>query len=229
MRFTPAIALVAAGLTIAATATGITYAATSSSTDTVHACANTKGKLALLDAHGDCPKNFSKVSINERGPQGKTGPTGPQGKRGPAGPGAIKLSVTSASGLVTKESKPIAGTGLTVEVLCDPAEDAQVYVNLNQTGASFTFEGTASDAGTGQVLYESPGGGGVVVQALGATTKIVAAAQPGDPHSVEFTTTDQTVAASLLVAQGAKMFSVELGAFRTAGSCWSHAMVIPAG
>jgi hypothetical protein len=216
---------VAVGLVVAGAATGVAYAATSGGT-TVHACTNSKGTLRLIGAHGHCPKHFKKVSINQRGQTGARGPKGNTGNTGPAGPGAVGLSVTSTSGLVTKESAPIAGSELTVEVLCDPADDAQVYLNLNAAGTPFTFEGTAAADLVGSFLHESPGGS-VASAALGSTAKIVNGTEPGDAHSVEFTASSGTVTANILVAQGSKMFNLQLGAFESGTSCWSHAMVTP--
>ena len=210
---------------VAVIASGVTYAATSGSS-AVKACANSKGVLRLLDAHGRCPKHYSKISLNQRGPRGRAG------ARGPAGPGATSLSVGSTVGLVTKESKPIGGTTLTVEVLCNPAnEESQVYVNLDAAGPAFSFEGTASTDGTGSILYEDPAGGSAVVQTLGSTVHQYNALQPGDAHSVEFTSTGKTLQADMLFAQGSKMFSVKLAAFEASdfSSCWAHAMVTPAG
>jgi hypothetical protein len=230
MRVASVVVLAAAGLAIAATATGITYAATNTD-GSVRACANSKGTLRLLDAHGNCPANYTKVSISKRGPRGKTGKTGPRGKQGPAGPGAMRLAISSANGLKSKETAHIAGSTLTVEVLCDPADNAQVYVNLDQPGAPFTFEGTAGyvGMGTGSLVYQNPTSEtSIESQDLTEATAQVAAAQLGDAHSVEFTSMNGTVAANLVLAQGSKVFSVQLGAFHSDNACWAHAMVIPA-
>jgi hypothetical protein len=231
MRIGSVVALAAAGLAIAATATGITYAATSTD-GSVRACANSKGTLRLLDPHGNCPANYSKVSISKRGPKGKPGATGPRGKQGVAGPGAVRLAVSSTSGLKTKETARIAGTTLTVEVLCNPADNAQVYVSLDHAGAPFTFEGMAGyvGMGSGSVLYQDPtSAASNESQNLTDRTAEVSASQLGDPHSVEFSSMNGIVAANLVLAQGSRMFSVQLGAFHSDDSCWAHAMVIPAG
>lgn len=227
MRIVPVLTVLAGGALIAAAATGITYAATRDG-DSVHACANSKGTLRLLNAHGHCPKHYSKVTLNEQGPRGKTGKTG---KTGPPGPGAIRLAVSSTSGLSKQESTQIAGSTLTVEVLCSPADDAQVYINADGAGAPWTFEGNASGtAGSATLLYENPNGSPAPTQQIAQTAEIVAGEQGGDAHSVEFTTDADTLEASVLVAQGDHMFTVQLGAYvaEDDSSCWAHALVTPA-
>lgn len=222
------VAVLAAGVAIAGVATGITYAATSISGGTVHACRDAKGVLALLNSHGHCPSHFVKVTLNQQGPRGKTGKTG---KTGPAGPGAIRLAVASTGGLVTKESAPIAGSTLTVEVLCSATDEAQVYINLNAPGKPFTFEGTGSwdgSSGSGMASWLDPTTDAVVPQALGATVKQVAAQQNGEAHSVEFTATGGTLVADVLVTQGGHSFSVQMGEYRDPTRCFAHAMVTPA-
>jgi len=62
----------------------------------VHACANSRGTLRLLE-HGDCPRHYSKVTINERGPRGPRGERGRRGLPGTPGPGAVSLVVNSAT------------------------------------------------------------------------------------------------------------------------------------
>jgi hypothetical protein len=170
------------------------------------------------------------VTIDERGPRG---PRGKTGKTGPAGPGAIRLAVKSTNGLVTKKSKPVAGSKLTVEVICDPANYAQVYINENVPGSPFTVTGSGSwngSAGTGEVLFLN-GSGDPTVKTFGDTSKTVAIAQTGDPHSVEFISSQDTIEANVLVAQGSHMFSVLLAGFRDPGSasCFAQALVTPAG
>ena len=235
MRLAPTVAVVAAGIAIAGTATGITYAATSgSTTGKVIACRDAKGVLALLNSHGHCPAHFVKVAINEQGPRG---PRGPRGPIGPAGPGAVRLAVRSSGGAVSKESKPIAGSTLTVQVLCNPDDNAQVYINLNPPGSPFIFEGTAGlagDGGSGSALWLDPVTDAPKPATLGPTSKSIGAEQSATLHSVEFTSNSGsapggTVVADVLVTQGSHMFTVQLAAYQDPTHCFAQAMVTPAG
>jgi hypothetical protein len=236
MHIAHAVGVAAAGLAVAGAATGITYAATSSTGGSVRACANSNGTLRLLSANGQCPKHYRKVSINERGPRGPIGKTGPRGRAGhpgAPGPGALSLVVHATTpGTVTKVSPTIGGSGLTVEVVCVPEQEAQVYINLDNPGSVFTFEGagsfTGTGAGTASWLKESDDS--VVTTTLSPTPVILSAEQSGTPHSVEFTTTNGSLAGDVLVTRGNHVFSVQFGAFRdSTNTCWSHALVTPAG
>lgn len=235
MRTVPTVAVLAAGLTIAASATGITYAASSGSTGSVHACANSKGTLRLLE-HGDCPRHYSKVTINERGPRGPRGERGRRGVPGTPGPGAVSLVVNAATAPTCNptcwtESDPIAGTGLAVEVLCAPQQEAQVYINLNSAGSVFTVEGDATYSGTGSgnVLWLNAAGDAPVTTNLSSTPTLLSTQQVGDPHSVEFTAPNGSLIADVVVTQDNHVFSVELAEYRDSNTCWAHAMVTPTG
>jgi collagen triple helix repeat protein len=83
MRSPRALAVVAVGALIAMT-TGVGLAEASSSG--YQACANASGKLALENTSGNCPANYSKVTVGAQGPAGPKGATGATGPTGPAGP-----------------------------------------------------------------------------------------------------------------------------------------------
>ncbi len=230
-----AIAVTIAGLAVATAATGITYAATTGGT-AVHACRNSAGTLRLIDSHGHCPSNYTKVWISERGPRGPRGYRGlpgEPGEPGAPGPGAVSLVLQSSScGVCSKESGPIDGTGLTVEVLCVPQQEAQVYVNLTAPGSTFFIEGTASYSGTGDgnVLWLNQAGDGVVTTHLGPVPTHLSTQQVGTQHSVEFTAPNGSLVADVLVTQDDHMFAVQLGEYRdSSNNCWAHALVTPAG
>jgi Collagen triple helix repeat (20 copies) len=83
MRTSRALAVAAVGALIATT-TGVGLAEASSSG--YQACANSSGKLALENTSGNCPANYSKVTVGAQGPAGPKGATGATGATGPAGP-----------------------------------------------------------------------------------------------------------------------------------------------
>ena len=213
--------LIALGaVAVAAAASGITYAATVTTPQVLHACSNAKGTLRLLQ-NGHCPAGYSKVGINKQGP------------RGLPGPGAVRLAVKSAScGVCSQTSGAIAGSGLTVEVLCDPQQDAQVYINVAVAGSAFTVEGDASYSGTGDgnALWLNAAGDGVVTTHLTSTPTVLSTEQVGSEHSVEFTAPGGSLVGDVLVTQANHMFSVEFGEYRDgSNNCWAHALVTPAG
>jgi hypothetical protein len=181
------------------------------------------------------------VTINEqglrgpRGERGRRGIPGVPGDPGEPGPGAVSLVMRSSGcGTVfSQESAPIGGSGLDVEVLCVPAQEAQVYINLTTTGSNFTVEGEATYSGTGDgsALWLNAAGNGVVTTYLSATSTLLSTDQIGTvPHSVEFTAPNGSLVGEVIVTQGSHMFSVEFGEFRDGSdNCWAHALVTPAG
>jgi hypothetical protein len=70
MALTAIAACAAAGLVT----TGVALAAPAASG--YKACANSSHKLALENSSGNCPHNYSKVTVGAKGPRGATGPSG---------------------------------------------------------------------------------------------------------------------------------------------------------
>lgn len=115
-----AVAVVAGLVTVGAAST-VSYAAGSTAAG-VTACANSKGRLALVTSKNKCAKGFTKVTIAKQGPRGATGATGmtgATGKTGAQGPGARSYRDV------------LVGTGNATSV----------------TVAGFTYKGTCSVSG----------------------------------------------------------------------------------
>jgi hypothetical protein len=108
MRSPRALAVVAVGALIAMT-TGVGLAEASSSG--YQACANASGKLALENTSGNCPANYSKVTVGAQGPAGPKGATGATGPAGAAGPKGA-TGATGATG-PAGAAGPKGGTGAT--------------------------------------------------------------------------------------------------------------------
>ena len=108
MRSPRALAVVAVGALIAMT-TGVGLAEASSSG--YQACANSSGKLALENTSGNCPANYSKVTVGAQGPAGPKGATGATGPAGAAGPKGA-TGATGATG-PAGAAGPKGGTGAT--------------------------------------------------------------------------------------------------------------------
>jgi hypothetical protein len=102
--------VVAAGLAVAV-AGGVGYAAGTSSRTTVKACANSKGRLALLSSRSKCRAGFKKVTLNKQGPKGAPG------AKGATGPAARAL-VASSSSNGTRSAKVTVGP-LSYYLTCD--------------------------------------------------------------------------------------------------------------
>ncbi len=85
------------------------YAFAASKSKTITVCADKKTGILHLKKRGRCKRTQTKVTWNQRGPQGQ------QGVRGPAGqPGAPAVSVW---GQVTNSGPLFAGQGLSVQHL----------------------------------------------------------------------------------------------------------------
>jgi hypothetical protein len=112
MRSPRALAVVAAGTLIAMT-TGVGLAEASGSSG-YQACANSSGKLALENTSGNCPANYSKVTVGAQGPAGPKGATGATGATGPAGPkGATGPQGSAGPAGSTGPAGPKGATGAT--------------------------------------------------------------------------------------------------------------------
>ena len=112
MRSPRALAVVAAGVLIAMT-TGVGLAEASGSSG-YQACANSSGKLALENTSGNCPANYSKVTVGAQGPAGPKGATGATGATGPAGPkGATGPQGSAGPAGSTGPAGPKGATGAT--------------------------------------------------------------------------------------------------------------------
>ena len=112
MRSPRALAVVAAGTLIAMT-TGVGLAEASGSSG-YQACANSSGKLALENTSGNCPANYSKVTVGAQGPAGPKGATGATGATGPAGPkGATGPQGSAGAAGSTGPAGPKGATGAT--------------------------------------------------------------------------------------------------------------------
>jgi hypothetical protein len=224
MRNAVALAVVAAGLAVAGAATGITYAATSSSSGSVHACANSNGTLRLLDAHGHCPKHFAKVSISERGPRGKTG------KAGPRGPGARLLAVdTTRDDFTDTATYRVPGTGLEVEALCRAHSTSALYITDLTGAAKYEVSGQSyfiGDSGGYNLVYQ----GGSHPSSVTHGSAQVAFTQPAQVSVTSEVVDDSGVLTSeLLAVRGSASFTVSLLAKQSHNSCEVRAQITPSG
>jgi hypothetical protein len=137
----------AAGVVVAGMSTGVTLAVTSTG---YAACANSGHKLALENSAGNCPSNFSKVTVGAQGPKGPRGPagltgaTGAPGATGAQGPsGVVSMTQYSPGG-----ATPV--TGGTFAFLGSPPQEA--FTNAD-TAAEVT--GTVDEASsTGSLIDE---------------------------------------------------------------------------
>jgi hypothetical protein len=91
---TPKIAQLVAAALAGALLAGGGYALAASSTKTIHACANKTTHVLTLQKR--CARNATSVTWNQRGPQGKTGPSGPAGQEPVAAFGSIGTGVSGA-------------------------------------------------------------------------------------------------------------------------------------
>ena len=99
---TTAAAVAAAGLAVLATSAVV---GAQSSTEVIHACADSRGSLRMIPANGACAVNETPVNWNAQGVQGAPGAPGPAGPRGLAGKtgrtgkkGKIKLNLSGDIG-----------------------------------------------------------------------------------------------------------------------------------
>jgi hypothetical protein len=96
---TTAAAVAAAGLAVLATSAVV---GAQSSTEVIHACADSRGSLRMIPANETCAVNETPVNWNAQGIQGATGAAGPAGPRGLTGKtgkkGKIKLNLSGDVG-----------------------------------------------------------------------------------------------------------------------------------
>jgi hypothetical protein len=95
-------AVVAGVAAVAVLATSVVVSAQGGASGEIHACADARGTLRMVDPGTGCASGESRVTWSVQGPQGAPGPAGPagaQGLPGPKGPrgkpgrsGALKLS-----------------------------------------------------------------------------------------------------------------------------------------
>jgi hypothetical protein len=106
-NFRPTPALIVAIAALAVALGGAAYAAIPGN-GVIHGCYNSGGNLKVIDTATapSCPKGYTALTWNQRGPQG---PQGQQGPAGPAGaPGADQLYFAQASGQVSLSEQPIS-------------------------------------------------------------------------------------------------------------------------
>lgn len=92
------------------------YALAATSNKTITVCAENHTGLLHLHHSGRCPRGQTRISWNQRGPQGvagRTGAQGPQGVQGPPGPAGPTGAPASAWGVVDNAGLSPAAHGLT--------------------------------------------------------------------------------------------------------------------
>ena len=88
------------------------YALAASKTKTITVCADKKTGILHLHNHGKCKRSQTRVSWNQKGPQG------PPGVQGPAGqPGAPAVSIWAN---VANDGSVVSGTRAFCSALCRP-------------------------------------------------------------------------------------------------------------
>jgi len=215
---------VLSAVALAAVASGITYAATSTTTATLHACANRAGTLRLLQ-HGKCPSGYAKVSLNRQGPRGLTGP---------AGPGAFTMRAATDSSTTSVVDRALPGTGLTAHALCAVGSGFQSALYLeDMTGtSSYTVNGSAENSSPGAhaVLVYGPSGH----PNLPAGTSLVEISQSAALHAnSEFVLFDDDSAggqltADVVVTRAGRKAIIHLYLYQSGTHCVAQAEVTPA-
>jgi len=168
-----ALLVVGAAIAVVGAATGATYAATTTSTSAVYACTNSHGTLRLLN-HGRCPRGFTKIAINQRGPRGATGPRGVQGVPGQPGiqgiqgvpgqpgPGAVAVAAETTAATTDFHETLIPGIQLTMHAVCAASTSgvAGLYLMDESQSAAYDVKGTYNLAtqGSGRALLVNNGG-----------------------------------------------------------------------
>jgi hypothetical protein len=220
-------------------------AVASSTTPTVHACANAKGSLALLSAKGKCAKGFSKVTIAKTGPTGPKGAAGPRGNPGspgmpgapgPAGPGALSSVVTSTStsALATGSSVVAGGTNLQVQSRCQAGTVAEVtfaglgdylvhgateFVANGGVAASYVFN-TSSSSTSSLPISTGPG-------VLDFENNSPAASTTADIEADFASSGTGKLSTDVVVSDGTVTFTVDVFLEVDGSSCNATAQVTP--
>jgi hypothetical protein len=167
-RSSRAIAILAVGALIA-TGGGVAWAEAASTG--YKACANSGGKLALENAKGNCPTDYSKVTVGAQGPKGAPGKQGPSG--------VVSMTQYDPDG-----ATPI--TGGSYGFLGTPPEedftDADTAAEVTATVDTASHDGNTIDEIIG-VCYE-PVGGSTITDVTYVIPQFTAAAESFFAQSV---------------------------------------------
>jgi hypothetical protein len=131
------------------------YALAASKTKTITVCADKKTGLLHLHNHGKCKRGQTRVTWNQRGPQGLQGVQGPAGQ-----PGAPAVSVW---GQVATNGSLLFGQGLSVQHLSQPGTyqvtiTAPACVNRSNAPVVTISDGPPSGGTFPVSWFESTGG-----------------------------------------------------------------------
>ena len=106
-------------LLVLAVGVGGGYALAASNNKTISVCADKKTGVLHLKTRGRCKSSQTRVTWNQRGPQGVQGSQGPTGAQGPAGPqgpaGVQGPAAVSVWANVGNSGTVNAGQGLSIE------------------------------------------------------------------------------------------------------------------
>lgn len=128
---TTAAAVAAAGLAVLATSAVV---GAQSSTEVIHACADSRGSLRMIPANGACAVNETPVNWNAQGVPGATGTQGPAGVRGLRGragkKGKIKLNLSGDIGtqLILGRLKALNKKVVSIQGTVQDTKDAALFL-----------------------------------------------------------------------------------------------------
>ena len=128
---TTAAAVAAAGLAVLATSAVV---GAQSSTEVIHACADSRGSLRMIPANGACAVNETPVNWNAQGVPGATGTQGPAGVRGLRGragkKGKIKLNLSGDIGtqLILGRLKALNKKVVSIQGMVQDTKDAALFL-----------------------------------------------------------------------------------------------------
>ena len=128
---TTAAAVAAAGLAVLATSAVV---GAQSSTEVIHACADSRGSLRMIPANGACAVNETPVNWNAQGVPGATGAQGPAGARGLRGragkKGKIKLNLSGDLGtqLILGRLKALDKKVVSIQGKVQDTKDAALFL-----------------------------------------------------------------------------------------------------
>lgn len=128
---TTAAAVAAAGLAVLATSAVV---GAQSSTEVIHACADSRGSLRMIPANGACAVNETPVNWNAQGVPGATGAQGPAGVRGLRGragkKGKIKLNLSGDIGtqLILGRLKALNKKVVSIQGKVQDTKDAALFL-----------------------------------------------------------------------------------------------------
>jgi hypothetical protein len=121
----------------------------------IHACVPNKGgPLSVVPPGEKCGRGQRRISFNQQGPPGQTGPQGPPGQagrqggqgakgdQGPAGPGATTFTTTLASGTFAATLETL-DNGISITGSCNA--NVEVGVKTTSTTNTLQVSGTASN------------------------------------------------------------------------------------